>query len=279
MKQGVGFLMDPSLILPYLWVLLVLVFLEGLLAADNAVVMAVMVRHLPPEQRKKALFYGLLGAFVFRFASLFLISYLVNFWFIQAAGAVYLLYMSARNLYQFFKSNQHGPESPEAGDDHHYDQHGNEKKVGPKAFWGTVAKVEFADIAFAIDSMLAAMAIAFTLKPVGVHFGGMDLGQFLVMFAGGMIGVILMRFAATWFVDLLNKYPGLEGAAFAIVGWVGIKLVVLVLAHPQVHLIPENFPHTILWQSIFWGVMIGLVVIGWLTSLRHNKKAAKNKDK
>ena len=44
--------MDPSLILPYLWVLVVLVFLEGLLAADNAVVMAVMVKHLPPEQRK-----------------------------------------------------------------------------------------------------------------------------------------------------------------------------------------------------------------------------------
>ena len=53
--------MDPSLILPYLWVILVLVFLEGLLAADNAVVMAVMVKHLPPEQRKKALFYGLLA--------------------------------------------------------------------------------------------------------------------------------------------------------------------------------------------------------------------------
>ncbi len=45
-------LMDPSLILPYLWVLVVLVFLEGLLAADNAIVMAVMVKHLPPEQRK-----------------------------------------------------------------------------------------------------------------------------------------------------------------------------------------------------------------------------------
>ena len=40
----------------------------------------------------------------------------------------------------------------------------------------------------------------------------MDLGQFSVMFIGGMIGVILMRFAATWFVELLNKYPGLEGS-------------------------------------------------------------------
>ncbi|MGN5883077.1 TerC family protein [Staphylococcus simulans] len=263
--------MDPSLILSYGWVLLVLVFLEGLLAADNAVVMAVMVRHLPPEQRKRALFYGLLGAFVFRFASLFLISYLVNFWFIQAAGAAYLIYMSARNLYKFFKAKGHGPEQPE-GDDHHFDEHGREKKASPKEFWGTVAKVEFADIAFAIDSMLAAMAIAFTLKPLGIHFGGMDLGQFAVMFLGGMIGVILMRFAATWFVELLNKYPGLEGAAFAIVGWVGIKLVILVLAHPKIQIIPEHFPHSTLWQIIFWAVMLGLVFIGWISSVRHNKQ-------
>ena len=85
------------------------------------------------------------------------------------------------------------------------------------------------------------MAIAVTLPEVGIHFGGMDLGQFSVMFIGGMIGVILMRFAATWFVDLLNKYPGLEGAAFAIVGWVGIKLVVIVLAHEDIGILPEHF--------------------------------------
>ena len=93
--------MDPSLLLSYGWVLVVLVFLEGLLAADNAVVMAVMVKHLPEDLRKKALFYGLLGAFVFRFISLFLISFLANFWPIQAAGALYLIYMSVKNLIDF----------------------------------------------------------------------------------------------------------------------------------------------------------------------------------
>ncbi|PAK73524.1 hypothetical protein B8W95_06270 [Staphylococcus pasteuri] len=266
--------MDPSLLLSYAWVLLVLVFLEGLLAADNAIVMAVMVKHLPPEQRKKALFYGLLGTFVFRFLALFLISIIANFWFIQAAGAVYLIYMSIKNLWEFFhKKDDKNHEN--VGDDHHFDEDGQEKKVGPKAFWGTVFKVEFADIAFAIDSMLAALAITVTLPKVGIHFGGMDLGQFSVMFLGGMIGVILMRFAATWFVELLNKYPGLEGAAFAIVGWVGIKLVVLVLAHKDVGILPEEFPHTVLWQSIFWAVLILLVVIGWLTSAVNNKKNKK----
>ncbi len=270
-KQGVVSFMDPSLILSYGWVVLVLVFLEGLLAADNAIVMAVMVKHLPPKQRKKALFYGLLGAFVFRFLALFLISILANFWWIQALGALYLLYMSAKNLYSFFKHKDEAHEYPD-NDDHHFDESGVEKEVSAKEFWGTVAKVEFADIAFAIDSMLAALAIAVTLPAVGVHFGGMDLGQFLVMLTGGLIGVILMRFAATFFVELLNKYPGLEVAAFAIVGWVGIKLIVLVLAHDDIGLIPHEFPHSATWQIIFWVVMIGLVVAGWFTSVVRNKK-------
>ena len=120
--------------------------------------------------------------------------------------------------------------------------------------------------------MLAAMAIAITLPKVGIHFGGMDLGQFTVMFLGGLIGVVIMRFAATYFVELLNKYPGLEGAAFAIVGWVGIKLIVLVLAHEDIGLIPHEFPHGAIWQTIFWAVMILLVIVGWLTSMRNNKK-------
>lgn len=63
--------MDVALLLEYGWVLLVLIALEGILAADNALVMAVMVKHLPDDQRKKALFYGLAGAFVLRFGSLF----------------------------------------------------------------------------------------------------------------------------------------------------------------------------------------------------------------
>ncbi|RIM33363.1 hypothetical protein BUY22_15930, partial [Staphylococcus cohnii] len=131
--------MDPSLILPYLWVLLVLVFLEGLLAADNAVVMAVMVKHLPPEQRKKALFYGLLGAFVFRFISLFLISIIAHFWWIQALGAIYLLYMSIRNLITFFKEKDQ--QEHDGTDDHHFDDDGEEIHASAKSFWGTVLKV------------------------------------------------------------------------------------------------------------------------------------------
>lgn len=90
--------MDLGLLLEYGWVLLVLVALEGLLAADNALVLAIMVKHLPEKERKRALFYGLAGAFVFRFASLFAISFLVDVWQVQALGALYLLFIAANHI-------------------------------------------------------------------------------------------------------------------------------------------------------------------------------------
>ena len=82
--------------------------------------------------------------------------------------------------------------------------------------------------------MLAAVAIAVTLPHLGeFDIGGINGGQFIVMLLGGFIGVIMMRFAAQWFVKILNDYPSLETAAFLIVGWVGVKLVVLTLAHER----------------------------------------------
>lgn len=258
--------MDPSILMSYAWVIIVLVLLEGLLAADNAIVMAVMAKHLPEEQRKKALFYGLVGAFAFRLIALFFITVLAKYWWIQAAGAAYLLFMSAKSLYAYFKKKNHvdNPNVPNIAE---------EEAAKGSSFWMTVLKIEFADIAFAIDSMLAAIAIAITLPHVGPDFMGLNAGQFTVMFIGGMLGVVLMRFAATYFIKLLEKYPGLEAAAFAIVGWIGVKLVVLVLAHDSIHVLPHEFPHSPMWQLIFWAVLLSILAIGFITSKRGNKKS------
>lgn len=251
--------MDISILLEYGWVLLVLIGLEGILAADNAVVMAVMVKHLPDKQQKRALFYGLLGAFVFRFATLFLISFLVDVWQVQAIGALYLLYIM---IHHFIKKRKETDKVKVTA---------GSKQSG---FWATVAKVELADIAFAIDSMLAAVALAVTLRPVGdFTIGGINGGQFMVMFMGGLIGLIIIRFAATWFVKLLNQYPSLEDAAFLIVGWVGVKLAVHTLAHPGVAIIDEHFPESGLWKSIFWVVLLGIAVGGYLISRKKGSEA------
>ncbi|KOS62503.1 TerC family protein [Lysinibacillus agricola] len=252
-----------SILLQYGWVLIVLIVLEGLLAADNAVVMAVMVRHLPQEQQKKALFYGLFGALIFRFSALFVITILVNYWQIQALGAAYLLFMSAKNIYDL----RHKEDSEEVAND-------KAKKKGT-GFWMTVLKVEAADIAFAIDSMLAAVAIAVTLPKLGdFDIGGINGGQFSVMLLGGFIGVIMMRFAAQWFVKILNDYPSLETAAFLIVGWVGVKLVVLTLSHEKVGILPVEFPHSTAWELTFWVVLVAIALVGYLVGVRHKNQEA-----
>ena len=250
-----------AVLLEYAWVLIVLIVLEGLLAADNAVVMAVMVKHLPKEQQQKALLYGLVGAFIFRFAALFLITTLVNFWQIQAIGAAYLLFMSGKHIYDSRKAAQNPEETQEP-----------KKQSG---FWMTVMKVELADIAFAVDSILAAVAIAVTLPHIGnFDIGGINAGQFAVMFLGGIIGVIMMRFAARWFVSVLERFPSLETAAFLIVGWVGVKLAVLALAHEKLGIIPHDFPHSTTWTVIFWTVLIGIALGGYLVGVKNQKKDA-----
>lgn len=138
----------------------------------------------------------------------------------------------------------------------------------------TVLKVEIADIAFAVDSILAAVALAIVLPATGwFTVGSLDGGQFLVIFAGGMIGVIIMRFAANVFVDLLQKRPALEVAAFAIVGWVGVKLVILVLAHKDVAIISKAFPESTWWKLTFYGVLVGIAVGGWLLSGKSKKES------
>ncbi|HIX43156.1 MAG TPA: TerC family protein [Candidatus Kurthia intestinigallinarum] len=252
-----------ELLLEYGWVLLVLVALEGLLAADNAVVMAVMVKHLPPAQQKKALFYGLLGAFVMRFAALFMITLIVELWWVQAIGAAYLLFISAKNLYDLRKGHD---------DDEHVDEEGKSVKKG-SGFWMTVVKVEAADLAFAIDSMLAAVALAVTLPHWGEwEIGGINGGQFTVMFLGGIIGLVIMRFAAQAFVKLLQKYPQLETAAFLIVGWVGVKLTVMTLAHKDIGVLDEHFPHSFAWKAVFWTVLVVIAVGGYIMGVRGAKK-------
>ena len=216
--------MDSQIIIQYLIVLLSLIVLEGLLSADNAIVLAVMVRHLPPKEQKHALLYGLAGALIFRIIAIFLITILAQYWQIQVLGGLYLLFMAGSHIKEFFDKRKNSTE---------------EEIKAPKkqsGFWSTVIKVELTDIAFAIDSILAAVAIAITLPHIS------------------------------------ETSIGLEVAAFLIVGWVGIKLFVIAAAHEKLALIPADFPHSTLWTVIFWAVLLGLLVWGVLVSKRFEEK-------
>jgi len=238
--------MDLSLFLQYGTVLLVLILLEGLLSADNALVLAVMAKSLPKEQQKKALNIGLGLAFGFRIGAIFIISYLFNVWQVQAIGAAYLMFIAAKH----FIKTEH-----------------KTKQVKQKSFKSVVAQIALADIAFAIDSILAAVALVIAL-PVTTfgHIGGMDTAQFIVIVLGALAGLIVIRFASALFIRLLTERPSLESAAMLIVGWVGVKLAMHTLAHDAIHIIPHAFVEGPIWNTIFWVVMLSIAIGGWFLS-------------
>jgi YkoY family integral membrane protein len=246
--------------LEYAWALLILIALEGLLSADNALVLAVIAKHLPEDQKKKAINYGIIMAFVFRFGALFAISFIANVWQIQAIGAAYLLYLGLKHLIKarFGKENENIREDLK-------------KDAAGKRFWPTVGKIALADLAFAIDSILAAVALALGLpdSPLA-DFGGMDGGKFIIVVLGGIAGLILIKFAAAWFVKLLVDRPALETTAYAIVAWVGVKLAVITLAHDDIHVLDHDFPHSTVWTLIFYAVLVAIALFGWFAP--SNKK-------
>ncbi len=151
-----------------------------------------MVKHLPKEQQKKALFYGLLGAYIFRFIAIGVGTFLVQITWIKVLGGAYLLWIAISNL--FFKKKEEEGEVQNKG----------------LSFWRTVLAVEVMDIAFSVDSVLAA-------------FGVSD--KVWVLFLGGIIGVLMMRGVAQVFLKLIDKIPELEKAAFILIIIIGLKMI------------------------------------------------------
>jgi YkoY family integral membrane protein len=191
-----------------------LVILEGLLSADNALVLAVMVRHLPRYQQKKALRYGIWGAFLFRLIAVIFASYLLAFWWLKVLGGVYLLYLA---IHHFLAGDHDDPERRE--------------RAGA-GFWMTVVNVEIADIAFSIDSILAAVAMS---EKLPAHIENMTVGpwpllgpvplKLIIVYIGGVLGIIAMRMVAGVFLILLERFKGLAEGAYLLVAWIGVALV------------------------------------------------------
>lgn len=233
-----------------------LIVLEGLLSIDNALVLGMLVKRLPKHQRAKALSYGLIGAFVFRVIAICLSAYLLQWTIVKFIGGAYLVYIAVKHLIWddaeeelvvLDKEGQPGLVDAYTGEELTGDRLKTEieQRVPVAAslvteegiempaantppeqavcdvpshnnwkFWKTVAVIELTDIAFAVDSILAAMALA-----------GSKSDKLWVVVAGGILGVILMRFAASVFVRLLERYPRFEVSAYLLVIVIGLKLL------------------------------------------------------
>jgi len=203
-----------------------LVFLEGVLSIDNALVLALLAKPLPPEQQKKALTYGLIGAVVFRFIAIGLAAFLMKWVWVKFVGGGYLIWVA---LAHFFSKSK--PET-------------SKKEMKSTSFWKTVLVIELTDIAFAVDSILAAVALT---------------NKFWIIFAGGVIGLVLMRFAAGYFIRLLDRFPKFETSAYLLVFLIGLKLVVDGFHLPGLDFHSTSSPA--FWT--FWILMLSVILFGF----------------
>jgi YkoY family integral membrane protein len=212
-----------------------LVLLEGLLSADNALVLAILVLGLPREEQQKALRYGILGAFVFRGLATVLAAYLIDVAWVKLVGAAYLLYLPYAHFAQHHEEGSdrraHKPARP---------------WLGLSAFWATVVKVELTDIVFAIDSILVAVAMS---------------NKLWVIVTGGILGIIAMRMLIGQLLTVVQRYPPLVDGAFVIIAWVGIKLM-FEYAH-QMHWVGFAIPK---WFSL------GLIVVIFVAAYAYARR-------
>ncbi len=180
--------------------ILLLVLLEGVLSADNAMVLAIRVLSLPKELQTKALRYGMASAFTFRALATAAAAYLIALGWVKLVGGLYLLYLP----FQHF-----GQRGGESGESRHTIKPA-EPWLGLSPFWATVVKVELTDIVFAIDSILVAVAVS---------------DKLWVVITGGILGILMMRMVIGKLLGLIRRYPVLVDGAFVIIAWVGIKLL------------------------------------------------------
>jgi len=206
-----------------------LVALEGLLSADNALVMAIMVLGLPRRDQRKALRFGLIGGFALRIVATILAVYLIRIAWVKLLGGLYLLYLTWQHFMQ--SGGAEARRSPPKA----------KPAFGLSALWATIVKVEMVNLAFSVDSIL--VAVAMSPKP-------------WVVMTGGVLGIVALRLVVGKLLTLIQRYPTLVDAAFVIIAWVGLKLLAEYLH--AIGLLHFEIPK---WLSIgFIGVIFGVAL-------------------
>lgn len=188
---------SPEVGLNVFFLLIILVALEAVLSADNAIALASIAGSLEDKRlQRKALNIGLILAFVLRIALIIAATWVIQFWQFELIGALYLLWL----VFQYFTSQEDGDDSE-----------------GGKSFsslWQVIPLIAMTDLAFSLDSVTAAIAVA---------------DETWLVIVGATLGIIALRFLAGLFILWLKEYTHLETAGYLTVGLVGIRLLLRVV--------------------------------------------------
>jgi YkoY family integral membrane protein len=200
--------------------LLVLILLEAILSADNAIALAALVRSLPdPKQEEWALRYGLIGAFVLRVLLILSATWVIKYWQFELLGAVYLLWLSGKYFIASSKEHEEGKAIPVAD-----------------KLWQVILLVSLTDLAFSLDSVTAAVGVA---------------QETWLVLLGGFAGIVTLRFLAGLFIKWLAVFSNLESAGYLIVMLIGLKLLLKVVADSYVP--PEWLMLSFIAAIFIWG--------------------------
>lgn len=175
------------------FILLILVFLEAVLSADNAIALAAISQGLEnSKQQRQALNVGLIIAYVLRMLLILTATWVTKYWQFQVLGGAYLLWL----VFQYFTSN----------DDEENQHH------GPRfsSVWQAVPMIAFTDLAFSLDSVTTAIAVS---------------KETWLVLTGATIGIITLRFMAGLFIRWLDEFVHLGDAGYITVGLVGLRLL------------------------------------------------------
>lgn len=172
-----------------LMIILNITILEIILSIDNAAVLATMVQTLDPKEQKKALTYGIVGAYLFRFIALLFASLLISITWLKVIGGAYLVYLCIKS---FYNSNQ------------------DTVATSKKSFWATVISIEIMDLIFSIDNILASVSFTKSLAIITV---------------GVFVGILAIRFATGLFINIIKNNPIIEKIAYGVIGLLGLKLI------------------------------------------------------
>lgn len=207
--------------------ILYLVILEGVLSVDNALALAALVRsRLPdPKDQARALKWGIAGAYIMRTGIIFIGVWLMEHEWVRWVAALYLIYLGTKEL--FFK--------PKAHDTHT----GAGLKIAfLSPLVSTIIAVECMDLMFSIDSIAVTLSVS---------------REVWVLVTGAVLGILAMRFAATYFIKLMDRFPILEKTAFVLVLLAGIKIVL--------ELVHVHIPETAFIAGMF-SIIAGSMVLG-----------------
>ena len=202
----------------------ILIILELLLSADNAIALASLTKSLDsPLLRSKALNIGITISLLFRIFLILLSNILLKFIIIRIFAGLYLIYLFISNV--FFSSESDTQES---------DNDINNNKF---RFLKIVTLLSLTDFAFSIDSITTAVAIS---------------DQYILIIFGAIIGVLALRFTSGIFLNLLEKFLRLETAGYIAILIVGIKLLLNTLFTETT--LPDYYFYILILISFIWGL-------------------------